>query len=278
VCSKHDTSEKEIRLRYTMISGIMRYPGGKTFLVNQILSILHSLLVEDSEIVEYREPFLGGGVVALNALSLLPFQSAVLNDIDMGMITAHQIIKTHANDLNSSLMNEKASIESFEKAKFIVSSHSMKLKSLDGKKEKLQMALNQIKVHQMSWDGRGLMGGPISPIDDRWNVPTFIRKINHASMIYNSLDVVFSSIDFEKIITDTSRKALIYLDPPYWEKSVSLYPHSFSILDHYRLASILKKTDQAWVLSYDNHPRIINLYSWANIKKLNEKELVITKY
>ncbi|KKL03797.1 hypothetical protein LCGC14_2622550, partial [marine sediment metagenome] len=62
--------------------------------------------------------------------------------------------------------------------------------------------------------------------------------------------------------------ALVYLDPPYFEKGGQCYKHSFSEEDHVRLATALRDTHHQWVLSYDDCPEVRDLYSFARIQEL----------
>jgi hypothetical protein len=48
-----------------------------------------------------------------------------------------------------------------------------------------------------------------------------------------------------------------------------LYQHYFHHEDHVRLASILRQEGRPWLLSYDRHPVIAELYSgWSKIDEV----------
>jgi DNA adenine methylase len=58
------------------------------------------------------------------------------------------------------------------------------------------------------------------------------------------------------------KAALIYADPPYYAKGSFLYLNSFDDAQHERLATVLNAgADRNWILSYDDHPRIRELYA-----------------
>ena len=60
-----------------------------------------------------------------------------------------------------------------------------------------------------------------------------------------------------------------YLDPPYIEKGPELYQFSFTEDDHRRLARVLRRESRPWLLSYDRHPLVDDLYrGWSHIDGL----------
>jgi DNA adenine methylase len=54
---------------------------------------------------------------------------------------------------------------------------------------------------------------------------------------------------------------LLYLDPPFYAKAQTLYRLSFADSDHRRLADFVLGCAVPWLLSYDYHPAIEDLYS-----------------
>src|SRR5207249_2147462 len=57
----------------------------------------------------------------------------------------------------------------------------------------------------------------------------------------------------------------VYLDPPYYARGGSLYKYAFTDADHRRLAVALHAARYRWALSYDDHPRVRQLYAWAEV-------------
>jgi len=50
------------------------------------------------------------------------------------------------------------------------------------------------------------------------------------------------------------------------KKAPNSYKHSMTLEDHERLAVLLRKCRASWVLSYDDHPVVRDLYSWAQVE------------
>ena len=57
-------------------------------------------------------------------------------------------------------------------------------------------------------------------------------------------------------------RTLYYLDPPYYEKGPGLYMNYFKDDDHRNIAATVGSISRGkWVVTYDNHPFISELYS-----------------
>lgn len=57
------------------------------------------------------------------------------------------------------------------------------------------------------------------------------------------------------------REALVYCDPPYYDRNSRLYLDSYTADDHTRLAHhIRSNVHHPWIVSYDAHPNILSLY------------------
>ena len=78
--------------------------------------------------------------------------------------------------------------------------------------------------------------------------------------------------DFERLIRRFDRPdTLFYCDPPYYG-SEKEYEYAFTAEDHERLARTLRGIAGNFLLSYNDHERIRELYDWATI------ETVTTRY
>jgi DNA adenine methylase len=123
-------------------------------------------------------------------------------------------------------------------------------------------------------------------LDCRFNKQALERRLRYIGDLYQTgrlVDVWCK--DWRAAIEDVGElypsipreKVLVYLDPPYLDKSMRLYLHSFDFQSHpdastswppdgwsegwqhYRLAEYLRtKMSYRWVLSYDHNPALIN--------------------
>ena len=176
------------------------------------------------------------------------------------------LISNHEN-LKEQVKNFTPSVAKYEEYKAELLSED------DG----IDLGFKKLAIHQMSYSGLGTMsGGPLGgkkqegdyKIDCRWSPDYICKKIDVLNQMFAGVEVrqgKCTSLDFEDLIDDTEYPALIYLDPPYYEKGGVLYQHAFKHEDHVRLCEKLKDTEHKWVLSYDKCDEICEMYSWATL-------------
>lgn len=79
--------------------------------------------------------------------------------------------------------------------------------------------------------------------------------------------------------------SLIYLDPPYYEKGQGLYRNFYQHKDHVAIQKKLANIKTPWLVSYDNHPNIKEIYksyrqgeyalNYSANKKIKATEVII---
>lgn len=80
--------------------------------------------------------------------------------------------------------------------------------------------------------------------------------------------VAVENLDFERLISIYDRpNALFYCDPPY-VGAEHYYSAPFSKADHKRLAACLRSVKGRFVLSYNEHPLVRELYDGAKIETI----------
>ncbi len=254
---------------------LIRYPGSKKKLISPIWSrfpeqIKHELWSNAAQ-WEYREPFFGAGAIGFKVLRDLSHRCPVwLNDIDPGMVALWQSVRSDPDGIISRLDLFEPTAERF-----------YQFKDEDGRTDlpDAQIGFRKLALHRMSFSGLGAMaGGPIGGKDQgnakygvgcRWNPETIKVEVRQLHRVLKRFAAFrFSNSDFANLILDAPRECFIYADPPYVAKGPELYKHSMTNEDHARLAELLRNTKATWVLSYDDHPLIRDLYSWARIEEI----------
>jgi DNA adenine methylase len=262
------------------MSGAMsffRYPGGKSKLREQIAKRLGEQT--DHEGLEYREPFFGGGSIGLKLLADNPGITKIwINDKDIGIACLWTaVIKYH--DSFKELVHEfKPSVAAFHRLREELTS----IAAMPTQQDKIvEVGFKKLAIHQISYSGLGTKsGGPLGgekqaskyKIDCRWSPSYICKKVDVLNTRFAAItlhDGACTNHDFVDLIADTGCRSLLYLDPPYFEKGNDLYQHGFTLSDHERLADSLRTTSHAWVLSYDDCPKVRELYEdWANVEPL----------
>jgi DNA adenine methylase len=255
---------------------LLRYPGSKEKLIDIIWprfpeSMVHELW-SNALTWEYREPFFGGGAVGLDILKRLsPKCSVWINDIDPGVIALWESIRNVPDDLVRLVSQFEPTSEAF---------YRFRNEDGDSTLPQTEAGFRKLALHRISFSGLGAKaGGPIGGKDQdgakytvgcRWNPDRIKNQIGKFHKMLSRFPAFRCTCgDFTPLIETAPRKCFIYVDPPYYENGPKLYKYHFSEGDHVRLAGLLRKCQASWVLSYDDHPVIKELYSWALIEQID---------
>ncbi|WP_335965761.1 DNA adenine methylase [Galbibacter sp. PAP.153] len=239
----------------------LRYPGGKQKLTPFIIEILESNDING----HYIEPYAGGAGVALELLLNRKVEYIHLNDSDIRLYSFWKSIKNENEKFCSKILSASLTIEEWKKHREVLrhpEKHSL-----------FEIGFSTFYMNRCNRSGvlnAGVIGGLNQDgnykMDARFSRNDLIQRIELIGLYSDSIFV--SNLDAEKYIDNyipnLEDNSLIYLDPPYFNKAKDLYLNSYKPDDHKRLSHAVQKVTKPWVLSYDNVPEIIQLYSSRN--------------
>lgn len=255
---------------------LIRYPGSKEKLTQELFRFFPDEMIlrmwSNAARWEYREPFFGAGAIGFKILGHLHRECAVwLNDFDADLVCLWQAVHKSPNALCGFIHRFKPTTDQF-----------YAFKASDGANadcDPVERGFRKLALHRMSVSGFGVKsGGPIGgrnqtgkeyTVDCRWNpsrLKSDVAKLHKQLSKFGNLQITCG--DFSTVLSGAKATTFIYLDPPYFEKGSQLYKYPMNDDDHARLAWALRGTPAHWVLSYDDHPRIRELYSWAKFNDL----------
>jgi len=262
---------------------MLRYPGGKDKLKGYLIDPISCFFKNQKNSLdyEYREPFFGGGAIGLDLLKKDLFKNIWINDKDYSLSCLWSSVINNPNDLIDKIYDYTPSPENFNKTKKYLIQENFENES------SVSIGAKKLIVHKTSFSGLGTMSGPLGgneqkgkyKNDARWNLKSLTESILSLNSYFKTKNIRNNSctnLDCMEVLSH-SGNWFAYLDPPYYEMGDILYPVKFSPKQHQDLSEFLKKSDQYWILSYDNSPEIKRLYSWANIKEV-EVNYSITEY
>lgn len=246
----------------------LRYPGGKQKDI-PFLSEVIDRVNKTFSIKEFREPFLGGGSVLLYAIANLSAELYWGND-------AHSLLMDFwcqtQEDVESlcKLVTELRIAYSGPKHKSsewtqFRSDYLKMLETLPN--NRLHRAAKFFILNRSTSSGTTESGG-LTPLAycDRFTASSIerLRALNGRLK-----KVIFTSQDYQELIRKPGKNVFIFLDPPYLSAEASkLYGKSGNLhtgFNHGLLAAELRNCPHDWLMTIDNSPGILNLYSWANI-------------
>lgn len=101
-------------------------------------------------------------------------------------------------------------------------------------------------------------------IDCRFNKKNIIKLINDISKMKDNVEVYnLDAINFmkSKVPKIYRGHSFVYLDPPYYQQGKKLYRYYYEDDEHRALSEYILKQPFNWLISYDKHEFIENLYS-----------------
>jgi len=290
---------------------IFRYCGGKS--KKSVQEKIIKYFPSEDQVLEYREPFVGGGGIFFGLVGKYPQAQRWLNDVNQDLISVYLALRDEPErfiELCQDIEPDKEG-ETLAPAKKGKDLYNKRLKDefdrlLSDKEAKgLDQALKYFFVNRTVWGGRvnyNLESRLYFSNPKGWNITTGPALKNCSTVLQG---VKITTRDYQSVMTQppepgiSPQNILIYCDPPYMKDTKhntgsKLYQYDFRVEQHHQLADLIKKLPYKICLSYDNHDEIKNLYKDLNIhqeqwtytgtsstmvktKKIGQ-ELIITNY
>ena len=217
--------------------------GGKSKLAPWLVTLI-------PEHTQYVEVF-GGALNLLWAKKRSKLE--VINDFDGELVNLYRVIKSNPHTLSDRLEELWFSREIFNLLKF-------KQISARGN-NKIERAAHTYFGITASFSGKRTHFG-------RAKLPQSGQSRNQASRLHRDFTVwsrrlkytQIENLSFEQMLKDYDHEAsFFYLDPPYYDCE-TYYLSAFTKESHECLATMLKDVKGKWLLSYNDHPVIRELY------------------
>ena len=232
----------------------LRYPGGKSRAVGKIKNFFPNL----SNCKEYREPFLGGGSVALHVSTTFPHLKIWVNDLYEPLTNFWQILQRQGDEIASRLKDIKANTSDcrglFEDSKSILQ---------DRESTPVDRAIAFYIVNKCRFSGLT----ESSSFSRQASIQNFsmrgINKLPQYSRIIQRWTI--TNDNYEILLTDLVN-AFVYLDPPY-EIGSNLYGKKGDMhegFDHDKFAYKCDQRTAKMLISYNSSQLIKDRFnSWS---------------
>jgi len=227
------------------LKSLLRYPGGKTRALKHIVPYF------PENMTEMISPFFGGGSIEIHYASqgvrvygydlfgqLVTFWNAVLED----------------RERVAKLLDFMQPI--FTKERFLKTQE--KLRNPQDFEDEFILAAFFYAINRSSFSGATLSGGYSKQAAEKRFTESSVQRLR--DFICPSLTV--EQADFADSLRRHDDETFVYADPPYLLEKSTLYGERGSThkdFDHQRFAEEIKKKNN-WVISYNPHPEILELY------------------
>ena len=225
----------------------LRYPGGKSRAVTKMSQYFPDM----REYVEYREPFLGGGSVAIYMSKMYPHLKITVNDLYEPLINFWINLQTFGDDLTRDLKNLKIAHCNQDSARCLFA--EMKDVINDKTKTDLERAVAFYIVNKCSFSGLTESSSFSAQASDSNFSMRGIEKLPGYSDIISNWHINGYSYEY-CFRTDIHDGLFIYLDPPYDIKD-NLYGKKGSMhkkFDHDKFAEDCSKSSVHQLVSYNS--------------------------
>ena len=231
---------------------LINWVGGKRLLRKTIAPLI------PTDIKSYVEPFGGGAWVLFYKERWADLE--IYNDLDGRLVNLFRIVKYHPNAFK-------------EEVKYLLGSREMFMQFMKGTFiTDIQRAVQFYFLITRSFGGKGSTFG-VTKKSCGGASKSQKNVLDRIDAIHERLDkVLVENRDFEKLIKQYDfEDAFFYCDPPY-SKGCGYEVTSTADFDHERLRDVLKGIKGRFLLSYDDSPKVRELYKgfeMVEVERLN---------
>ena len=270
----------------------LRYPGGKS----RALANLFQFLPDLSQVDEYREPFLGGGSVAIEVTKRYPKINVWVNDLYEPLYNFWCELRDHGQEMRDQLVQLKYRHCDPPSARVLFKQSKDYLNGgiQDDKSSRLSSAVAFYVVNKCSFSGLT----ESSSFSEQASESNFsmrgIDRLPDYSILIRNWKI--TNLPYEELLTD-DRAVFTYLDPPYDIRD-NLYGRRGSMhksFDHdtfasncdrfigpqcisYNSSQLVKDRFEGWSVGEFAHTYTMRSVGSYNIDQASRKELVLTNY
>ena len=267
----------------------LRYPGGKSRALSKLFQYIPNL----KDYTEYREPFIGGGSVALEIGKRYPHLDIWVNDLYWPLYNFWRVLQDQSDELHSKLVQLKNLHPEPATAKILFLDSKEQLN--DDSTSDVYRAVCFYIVNKCSFSGLTESSSFSKSASDSNFSMRGIDKLPEYSRMIKKWKI--TNLSYEKLFSD-SKSTFVYLDPPY-EIGSNLYGKRGNMhkgFDHDLFASdcdrfiahqlvsynssqiIRDRFKKGWTVAEFAHTYTMRSVGSYNIDQASRTELVLMNY
>ena len=269
----------------------LRYPGGKSRAVSKLFQYIPNLY----NVKEFREPFLGGGSVALEITKRYPHIEVWVNDLYEPLYNFWCELQHSGHQLQGEIAGLKTVHCNQDSARCLF----LEMKEIinDEEKSNFDRAIAFYIVNKCSFSGLTESSSFSPQASDSNFSLNGIGRLHEYSELIQSWTI--TNLSYERMLTDDwdNKGIFTYMDPPYDIKD-NLYGKKGDMhkrFDHdmfaeecdkftspmlisYNSDQIIKDRFKEWTVGEFAHTYTMRSVGCYNIDQASRKELVLTNY
>ena len=266
----------------------LRYPGGKSRALSKIFQFAPNL----TKIKQYREPFLGGGSVALEMSKRYPLMDIWVNDLYEPLYNFWCVLQHDVDELYETLFDLKSVYCNQDAARCLFDAMKEAINNKDI--SDVERAVAFYVVNKCSFSGLTESSSfSAQESDSNFSINGINKLIEYSHMIERW---TITNLSYEELLTD-DKDIFLYLDPPYdikdnlYGKSGDMHKrfdhddfakqcdhHTSPMLISYNSDQIVKDRFKEWSVSEFAHTYTMRSVGCYNTEQASRKELVLLNY
>ena len=266
----------------------LRYPGGKSRALSKIFQFAPDL----TKVKQYREPFLGGGSVALEMSKRYPLMDIWVNDLYEPLYNFWCVLQHDVDELYETLFDLKSVYCNQDAARCLFDAMKEAINNKDI--TDVERAVAFYVVNKCSFSGLTESSSfSAQASDSNFSINGINKLIEYSHMIERW---TITNLSYEELLTD-DKDVFLYLDPPYdikdnlYGKSGDMHKrfdhddfakqcdhHTSPMLISYNSDQIVKDRFKEWSVSEFAHTYTMRSVGCYNTEQASRKELVLLNY
>lgn len=242
----------------------LRYPGGKS----KATKTLAPWFPENFK--EYREPFIGGGSVAIYATQAYPNVPVWINDLYVPLYNFWVQLRDHGEDLSVLLNAIKTKVSNYETQSDKDQAHKELFNQTKGDintQDGLDRAASFFILNKCSFSGL-TENSTFSPTASRSNFSFVgIEKLKEYSQLIKNWKI--TNLDYSEVMNVSGKDVFVFLDPPYDIKDF-LYGKDREMhksFDHEIFAEKVYECPHKFMITYNLNDRLIEMYKHYHLRE-----------
>lgn len=238
-----------------IVKSPLRYPGGKSRALKEITSLI------PKDYKEFREPFVGGGSVFLNSKQVINHDAKyVINDLNEDLVCFWKTVRDRNDELVNRIQEIKDKVVDGRKLyKYLVDNHE--------NLTDFEKAVRFFVLNRITFSGTVDSGGYSEQAFEKRFTDSSIYRISLLKETLKNVEIL--NVDYKELLNNEGEDVFIFLDPPYSNAVKSkLYGKNGDLhigFDYEKFAEDMKECNHRWLITLNNSPDIVELFSFANI-------------
>ena len=192
----------------TSLKTPLRYPGGKSRAVKKMAEFFPLF----SDYKEFREPFVGGGSVALYITQMYPHLDIWVNDLYEPLYTFWKQLQLNGNEIKNQLVQLKQRHPDPSSAKVLFLESKEYLGQDPRRTDPTARAVSFYIVNKCSFSGLSESSSFSKQASDSNFSVRGIEKLPYYQQLISKWQI--TNLSYEQLLTD-EKDIFVYLDPPY---------------------------------------------------------------